>query len=51
MVHVEEGEPFDGAAQDDEEGVQEFKHLGEVEDVGPEEEGTSWFSVGREAED
>ena len=51
VVHVEEGEPFDGAAQDDEEGVQEFKHLGEVEDVGPEKEGTSWFSVGREAED
>lgn len=39
VVHVEEREPSDGAAEDDETRVAELEELGEVEDVGPEEEG------------
>lgn len=38
MVDVEEGEAGGGGAKDDEEGVDELGHLGEVEDVAPEEE-------------
>ncbi|KAK9286810.1 hypothetical protein L1049_015215 [Liquidambar formosana] len=52
VVHVEKREPSDGtAAEDDQEGVDEFEEFGEVEDVGPEEEGAAWRGmIGGEAE-
>lgn len=51
MVDVEEGQALDGIGEDDEKGVEEFEDFGEVEDVGPEEEGTGRRSVGWEADD
>ncbi|KZV27251.1 hypothetical protein F511_04704 [Dorcoceras hygrometricum] len=46
VVHVEEGEPpVTGSAQEDQQGVDEFEDLGEVEHVGPEEGGSSWRGV------
>ena len=51
VVHVEEREPLDGVAEDDEEGVHKLEDLGEVEDVGPEEDGPSGLGVWREADD
>lgn len=50
MVDVEEGKAFDGSGEDDEESVKEFEEFGEVEDVGPEEEGAGGRVVGREAD-
>lgn len=51
VVHVEEREPVDGATEDDQKGVYELEDLGEVEDVGPEEEGPSWWCFRRDADD
>ncbi|CAK7357026.1 unnamed protein product [Dovyalis caffra] len=45
VVHVEERQPSDGVAQDDQEGVHEFKNLRQVENIGPEEEGPFWLGV------
>lgn len=50
VVHVEEGEPSDGTAEDDESRVAELEELGEVEDVGPEEEGPTGLHPLREAD-
>lgn len=51
VVHVEECEPFDGAAEDDQECVYELEDFREVEDVGPEEEGPSGRCFRRDADD
>lgn len=51
VVDVEEREPLDGIAENDQESVHELQNLGEVEDVGPEEEGPRGRGVWREAND
>ncbi|XLR46641.1 hypothetical protein S83_031301 [Arachis hypogaea] len=51
VVHVEKREPLDGVAEDDEECVHELKDLGEVEDVGPKEDGPSGLGLRWEADD
>lgn len=57
VVEVEEGQGFRApGVEEDEEGVEELVDLGEVVDVGPEEEGAGGgrvddASVGREAEE
>lgn len=53
VVHVEEGQPpLAATGEDDQEGVDEFEEFGEVEDVGPEEDGAiGWGLVDGEAED
>ncbi|CAI8591509.1 unnamed protein product [Vicia faba] len=50
MVDVEEGETFDGSREEDEESVYEFDEFRDVEDVGPEEEGSGGRGVGRETD-
>lgn len=50
VVDVEEGEASEGAGEDDEERIEEFEDFGEVEDVGPEEEGPGGIGVGWEAD-
>lgn len=51
VVDVEEGEAVEGAADDDEEGVDELVDFREVEDVCPEEERTGRRCFWWEADD
>lgn len=51
VIHVEEREPFDGVAHQDQKGIAIFINLGKIEHVSPEEERSVWLGISGETND